>query len=74
MSTDKYHYLVHVCCQGFIDKQICDYWNLSQIRYNQDGNTCLITCIPDSAAVYGFILFLRDLGPEILYLEIIRKS
>ncbi len=52
--------------QGHLDSQWMEWLDGLEFTYTESGDTILIGCIPDQAALYGLIARLRDLGIKII--------
>ncbi|MFC1879459.1 hypothetical protein ACFLZW_06055 [Chloroflexota bacterium] len=53
---------VEIRVKGVIDEHWSEWFNGLALHYDQAGETLLSGQVPDSAALYGIISRLRDLG------------
>ena len=66
----RHRWLVQVKTDSHIESWLEDYFSGLEVRDQGDGTAVIRGELPDIAAVYGFILRLRDSGLDLARLKI----
>ncbi|TLN25078.1 hypothetical protein FDZ74_02570 [bacterium] len=60
--------------RGHLDRQWADWFEVSSITLEEDGNTLLTGAVVDQAALYGILKKIRDLGMPLLSINIVDRD
>ncbi len=63
-------WLVKVKTDSHVESWLTDYFSGLEVRDQGDGTAVITGELPDTAAVYGFILKLRDSGIDLIKLKV----
>ncbi|GEM_PF-6459449 len=73
-ASDRNRWQIHVHCSGHLDKWAEDYLHGACITCRNDGTCCVKGDLPDMAAAYGLLVWLRDAGVNVLYLQMNKRA
>ena len=74
MRAEDYHWRVRVVTHDYLDQWIEEYLGHLRLQHQPDGTTLIVGTLPDSPALYGMIVRLRDSGVALISLNAERNN
>lgn len=74
LNPDSYFWKIRVEIAAHIDSWMAERFKLLNIEHRDNGTTVLTGALEDLPEVYGLVLQMRDIGVELLSLQVKKES